>query len=225
MRFDAFLQQFSAVPLIDLPMILQISGESRAKTLQQLHLWARKGLVLRLRRGIYMLAEVYRKTEPSPYFLANELLRPSYVSTFSAFQQYGLIPEMVVQYTSVTTRTTRTFQNAFGVFRYSALKTDFFWGYRTMTLDGTAVKMAEPEKALLDFFHLTKGAWTEARLMEMRFQSLAQIDWKTLAQYVDRWGSPRLARITQQLRGLYERGIIGEGQTGAESGRTTQRPA
>lgn len=208
MKFDTFLKKFVSVPLLDLPMILQISDESRRKILQQLHQWVKKGLLIHLRRGMYVFADSYRKTEFSPFFLANELMRPSYLSTYSAFHHYGLIPEMVVQYTSVTTRITRIFQNSFGVFRYSSLKKDFFWGYKLLELDGSAIKIAEPEKALLDFFHLAKGEWTEARLIEMRFQNCDQLDWKKVTHYANRWGSPRLKKITKKLEELYERRVI-----------------
>lgn len=209
MKFDAFLQQFVSLSVIDLPMILQISGESRQKTLQQLHQWVKRGLLLHLRRGMYTFADVYRKARLSPFFLANELMRPSYLSTRSALSYYDLIPEMVVQQTSVTTRITKTFQNSFGVFRYSFLKKDFFWGYKLVDMEGTSIKIAEPEKALLDFFHLAKGEWTEARLIEMRFQSLEQLKWRKLGKYANRWGSPRLLRITKTMEALYERGVIG----------------
>lgn len=61
----------------------------------QLSNWEKKGLIIRLKRGLYVLNENDRKIEPSRIFLANSLYSPSYVSTAYALGYYDLIPEKV----------------------------------------------------------------------------------------------------------------------------------
>ena len=56
-------------------------------------------------RGMYTFADRYRRVPVSPAALANALYSPSYVSGLWALGFYGLIPEGVSSYTSVTTRT------------------------------------------------------------------------------------------------------------------------
>jgi hypothetical protein len=68
-----------------------------------------------------------------------------------------------------------------------------FFGYRPVTIDGQPVLMAEPEKALLDLWHLERGRWDERRMRGMRFQGFEMVDPDTLRRYAARFGSPRLA--------------------------------
>ena len=55
--------------------------------------------------------------------------------------------------------------------------------------------IAEPEKALLDFWYLEKGTWNEARMMEMRFQNGDTIDTGKLRSYAERVQPRRLGKI------------------------------
>ncbi|MBN1863437.1 MAG: hypothetical protein JW808_00905 [Victivallales bacterium] len=119
---------------------------------------------------MYAFGSDFRKTDVNPAELANLLYFPSYLSTSWALGFFGLIPEKVVVYTSITSRDPKTFRNAFGHFRYRHVKRDFFFGYRTVEVGGRKVLLAEPEKALLDFWYLEKGDWGESRLEEMRLQ-------------------------------------------------------
>ena len=54
--------------------------------------------------------------------------------------------------------------------------------------------VAEPEKALLDHWHLTPGEWTPARMTEMRYQHTDHVEAVTLRAYAERFRSPRLWR-------------------------------
>ena len=153
-----------------------------------------------LRRGMYTFAERYRRAPVSPAALANALYSPSYLSGLWALGFFGLIPEGVAAYTSVTTRTPRRFDNPFGAFRYAAVKRSFFFGYRTVSVAGAEVVMARAEKALLDLFHLGSGEWNRPRMVEMRFQQTALVDQRRLQAYARRMGKPRLLRAVQVWR-------------------------
>ena len=78
----------------------------------------------------------------------------SYLSLESALVWYGFIPEIVYGYTSVTARITRTFKNVCGRFIYRHVKSELFWGYVQMKTDHGPYLLAEPGKALLDYFYL-----------------------------------------------------------------------
>lgn len=199
MKFDALLHYVQSAPWFDLALLSQLSGEPKRQLAVQLHHWGSQGKLMTLRRGLYSLTDLYRKSPLSPLRLANELYRPSYLSGLWALSYYGIIPEKTVTYTSVTTRVTRTFQNPLGTYAYSSLKEEFFFGFVSARI-GEAVWIAEPEKALLDYWHLTPGKWTEDRLGEMRFQNLEQLNLKNLSDYAERWASPRLKRAVKTLQ-------------------------
>ncbi len=176
----------------DLATAVQLSGQPRAELVVQLHRWGKAGKLASLRRGMYVLAPPYRRSKINPAQLANEIYAPSYLSNHWALGFYGLIPEKVVAYTSVTSRVPKTFANDFGTFSYRNVKPAFFFGYRRFEIDGAPVLMAEPEKALLDLWHLEAGMWNQARLSEMRFQNMELVDPLRLADFAARFRSPRL---------------------------------
>lgn len=202
MKYDQLIQAVGQLPWFDLPLLTQLSGEPKRQLTTQLHQWTLSGKLLSLRRGLYTLADAYRKARLSSLQLANEMIKPSYLTGLWALSYYGLIPEKVTAFTSVTTRVTREFQNAFGTFAYSSLKTDYFWGFVSVPIEGTQVWIAEPEKAVLDYWHLQRGEWTDARLMEMRFQNTEQLDFEKLDRYAEKWASPRLRLFTERFKKL-----------------------
>ena len=202
MRFDSFVIMLGEQPYFDLATVVQLSGEQRAKTRTQLYRWIKAGKVVSLRRGVYALADVYRHGSMHPACLANVLYRPSYLSGLWALGFYGLIPEKVVIYTSVTSRVPRRFENTFGVFDYRHVKRGAFFGYRISEIQQDKVLMADPEKALLDLWYLSEGEWTVARMAEMRFQHRDAVDASKLRTYAAVFDSPRLMRAVDVWCGM-----------------------
>ena len=71
--------------------------------------------------------------------------------------------------------------------------------------------VAEPEKTLLDHWHLAPGEWTETRLAEMRYQEHGLVDGDRLLECAARFRSPRLERAAGRwlkLAGEEERGTV-----------------
>jgi hypothetical protein len=162
-----------------------------------------------LRRGFYAHAAPYASAELNPAELANALHAPSYLSTLWALGYYGIIPERVVTFTSVTSRSPRTFENSLGVFRYQHVKPSAFFGYRLVQMGGRPVLIAAPEKALLDLWYLEKGQWGRARMTEMRFQNFEIVDAKALESSAARFGSRRIAVAVEEWKALVRRETAG----------------
>jgi predicted transcriptional regulator of viral defense system len=172
MNIQAFLALAAAQPYFDLPMALHWAGTDRQSLLMQLTRWTRAGYLTSLRRGLHTVAEPFRKRSHSAPELANAIYSPSYLSLEWALSHYGLIPEAVPVFTSVTSRVTRTFENPLGRFGYRHIQPRFFTGFSRRELLGADVYIAQPEKALLDFLYLSSGEWSAARNGEMRWQNL-----------------------------------------------------
>ena len=187
MKWPIFLKELGNLTLFDLPTAVQLAGEPRVQVTAQLSRWIRNGKLIPLRRGLYAIGDMYRKASLSPVQVANEVYRPSYLSCLWALSFYGLVPDAVPVYQSVTTRATRRFTNQVGSFTYSSVKTTLFWGAATRTIDGACFSIAEPEKALLDLWHLSPGEWTADRLHGMRFQQTNLVDAPRLRGYAARW--------------------------------------
>ncbi len=198
MKFVSLVALTGNLAAFDLPLLVQAFDDRREVIRVQLSRWMSQGKVVGLRRGMYTLAEIYRRATLTPALLANELYRPSYLSGLWALGFHDLIPERVVCLTSVTPRGPRRFENPFGVFEYRNLRQDACFGYQAMPYAGGTLLVAEPEKALLDHWHFSPGEWTVERLDEMRYQNLNVIDTKRIASYAARFRSPRLDRAVQR---------------------------
>ncbi len=202
MKYQDLVRIIGQEGFFDLASVVQLTGERRESIRMQLHRWCKDGKLLALRRGMYAFPEVGGSRAVNPAELANKIYKPSYLSTYWAMGCYGLIPEKVVTFTSVTSRVTRAFSNALGVFKYQSVKQSAFFGYRPVNIGNKKVIMAEPEKALLDLLYLEQGAWGEERMEAMRFQNPDVINLEKLRFYAERYQSPRLVKAVGAWAGV-----------------------
>ena len=198
MNFESLAKLTGAIPCFDLPLLVQAFDDKRQVIRVQLSRWMKQGKIIGLRRGMYTLAGMYRHAALTPAALANQLYRPSYLSGLWALGFHDLIPERVVWLTSVTPRLPQRFENPFGFFDYRNIKQDCFFGYRKVCQGETDIMVAEPEKALLDHWHLTAGEWTTERLEQMRYQHVGLVGEDRLRGYAERFRSKRLDRAIQR---------------------------
>jgi len=130
------------------------SPGSRQELLNQFTRWQKKGLLIQLRRGMYLLNTNDRRINPSRSYLATQMYTPSYVSLEYALGVYGLIPERVEDVTSITTKKTRRIVNELGTFSYQHVTPAVFKGFKAAKDDQALTYfIAEPEKAVLDFIY------------------------------------------------------------------------
>lgn len=120
---------------------------------RQLVEWQKSGYITKLRNGYYCFSDL-AKSEEILYYLANQLYKPSYISLASALSFYNLIPEAVFSITSVGTLKTTSFDTTYGRFEYRSMKPSLFFGYRLVEINNLTIKIAEPEKIILDYCYL-----------------------------------------------------------------------
>jgi predicted transcriptional regulator of viral defense system len=133
--------------------------------------WAQKGLLIRLKKGIYTFPE-YRHQDNIGFYLANKMYMPSYISLHSALSYYGLIPEVVTQVTSVSALKTAKFTNPFGTFSYKTIGSYLMFGYVPKTaFNDLQIRFATPEKALLDLLYLYPFYNSEAEIEALRIDA------------------------------------------------------
>ena len=183
------------------------AGNNLAQIRLQFNRWVKGGSLIKLHKGLYTLAEPYRKDKLELYCIANGLRSASYVSLQSALAWYGLIPEFVPVVTSVTTGRPRLIETPMGIFDFRHIKKSFFWGYRQVELAaGQTAFIARPEKALLDLLYLTPGSDKEEFIEELRIQNIEQIDRAVLQQFAKKSRSPKLQRAFLNIERIIDRG-------------------
>src|SRR5690606_22192554 len=82
--------------------------------------------LIRLKKGLYVVAPKVSKSEISRELIANHLYGPSYISLESALSYYGLIPERVYNVRSVTAKRARKYSTPLGAFEYRTVPADYF---------------------------------------------------------------------------------------------------
>jgi predicted transcriptional regulator of viral defense system len=181
--------------------LLQVGEVIPAHLQKQLSRWVKSGKLIQLRRGLYTLAEPYRKENPHPFTIANQLVAPSYVSLQSALAYYNLIPEDVPNVTSVTSRKrTGVYTTPIGNFTYHSVQMAWFTGFRLYEVTNTQKAfLARPEKALLDLIYLTPNGEEPAFLDTLRLQNINTLDFNWLQGFVQDLGKHKLIKAVDNL--------------------------
>ena len=171
-----------------------------------LHHWQRAGYIVPLRQGWYAFAD-YIQQPDFARFIAGKICAPSYISLHTALSFYGIIPEAVVEITSVTTQKTCRYENAFGQFSYQTIRPRLFWGFEPKTMrDGKQYMMATPEKAIIDLLYLYPQYSTPDEMRELRFDEdwmREELNKERLLEYAGRINSPTLNKRIHILLKAY----------------------
>ncbi len=171
--------------------------------------WIASGEILRIKRNLYTFPE-YLQIPDSALFLANQIYQPSYISLHTALHFHGVIPEEVVQFTSVSTLKTAFFQNAFGSYSYHHISSKYMFGYDLLRTEGQVpfvIRMASPEKALIDLLHLYPEYRTRKDMLDLRLNEdfmKSGIDRKKMQDHVKHIDSPLLTKRVDLLMEVYD---------------------
>jgi predicted transcriptional regulator of viral defense system len=57
----------------------------------------RDGLIIPVKKGLYIAGPALNSGKPEPFLLANHILGPSYISLETALAYHGFIPERVYE--------------------------------------------------------------------------------------------------------------------------------
>lgn len=165
---------------------------------RRLYEWQLKGYILKLRNSWYCLPE-FLKEPYSTWIIANTVHAPSYISLESALSFYGILPEGVHMCTSVCTNRTLRINMAGHEFEFSRLREKHYSGYRLEDsgTNGRRLRIADPEKALVDFFYLRTSYNSEDEIRELRFieaSLLEGLDREKLLTYTEMFATIALEK-------------------------------
>lgn len=131
----------------DASACLQISKSQASKILDNL---VKSNRFVRLMRGKWATSH-----QIDPLILPENLTAPfpSYISLQTALFYHGIISQIPHTIYAVSLARTKQFKTSFGNISIHHLHPDFFFGYENIGL----IKMATPEKALIDILYLSPG--------------------------------------------------------------------
>jgi predicted transcriptional regulator of viral defense system len=174
--------------------------------------WKQKGYLIKLTNKWYIFSNV-ANTNGLSYLISNAICQPSYISLESALCFYELISsnsinsnyfnfsdENTIQ--AITKHKTVVYHNDRGVYSYRKIKPEFYFGFDTLEIDGKPIKMANPEKALIDFLYFNANLNSLSKLTSISWniQTLGQLDWKKLSSIQLIIGSKALDRRMDLLK-------------------------
>ena len=135
--------------------------------LRRISEWVKKGYIkIIINRHYYFCDKSFSETEL--FFISNKLLEPSYISLESALSYYGFIPEGVFSITAVSSKRKIKFETPLSFFTYNKIKPSMFFGYKLIKPAENEIKMAEPEKAIIDYLYLNPELKSEDDFYELR---------------------------------------------------------
>ena len=157
MQLEKKLSSFGGVPLTHGALVSMLK-EYRSPNDKIVRL-IDTGWLVPIKKGLYAVSPERTAIPISIPLVANLLYGPSYVSMDYALFHYGMIPERVVEVTSMTTRRGKVYDLPIGRFSYMHSPLDFYpVGIdRIVNTDKTGFLMASPEKALCDKLVFTRN--------------------------------------------------------------------
>ena len=154
--------------IIRVDQLSRIVGGSNGRRQGLVNRALKKNELLRLQRGLYILAARYRQHPIHPFALAQGLAPGSYISFETALSYHGWIPEKVFTTASVVPgRKSRKYDSELlGNFTFTPLATEKGYFLELVTrhqIDGQTVLIAAPCRALMDLVCLRKVVWQGMR--------------------------------------------------------------
>lgn len=165
--------------------------------------WQKKEYLTKIINGWYCFNQTY-ENENIVWLTANRVRQPSYISLHTALSYYSIIPEAVYTTTSVTTNKTVHYNTHPGNFSYHSISPGLYgFGQKLIDYSGKSsdatilprkLLIAEPEKAVLDFFYLFPYYRSEKELRDLRFdpETISGMNNEKLYQYLDRFENKAL---------------------------------
>jgi predicted transcriptional regulator of viral defense system len=144
-----------SLPVFTLREALRILGYEYNTGRMQISRWAKMGHLVRLKNGLYALKGPLDRGEIPEYYIANRLYAPSYISLESALSFYNLIPETAFAVTSISPKLTRKFAILQTSYVYRSVQPRFFTGYVIDRQGSFSIRIAEKEKAVIDYLYFT----------------------------------------------------------------------
>jgi len=168
------------------------------------------GELVRVRRGLYCLAQAYRGTPLNLFALAQYIYGPSYISLESALSHHGWIPEAVYTITSTCLGESKTFRTPVGTFSYSTVPQNTLYAAvtrETNDVGGEVTLIARPLKALADYVYVYRKNWVtpEPALGSLRIdpEQLADVSPDDIDETMENYRSKRVLRFLSGLRREY----------------------
>lgn len=212
MKID-LLKPLEKVPYFTIAGFKQVlnADESDAQRVREmLSRWVKKGHIIRLKKGVYMMRRFYELHQNHASFtpaVSAIILPQSYVSLEYILQREGLITEVTYPLTAITPKNTRKIENSLGTFVYRHIRLPLYTGFNQEIFFGVIFNQASVAKALFDYFYLRPlprslraHSMNLAEDLRLNLDELSSEVKDEFASYIKLCSSPKMVFILDNLR-------------------------
>ena len=178
------LEKFGIIP-VDYTTVVTALGNYKSPK-DKLSGLENSGDLIRLKKGLFVVASKIHNQQISKQLIANHLYGPSYVSLESALSFYGLIPERVYSTRSMTLKRGKIFSTPLGDFDYVKTSAAYFKiGVRQEIInDQYAYLIGTPEKSICDMIIATPSLRLQSvKAMQIYLEEDLRMDLSAMATF------------------------------------------
>ncbi len=162
--------------------------QTRQVTRNLVHKLQNNGWLIRIKKGVYFISELNTLgyLTLNPYKTAQIISKDSYVSFENALQYHKMFNQLLKSFSSVSLKQYRdkTIDNTTFIFKKT--KPDKFYGWQEEKVDNYSVKIATPEKAMIDILNFNRNLYSIDLVIEIFKEYLDEINLKRLVDFSER---------------------------------------
>lgn len=162
---------------------------SQGSAYKRINLLAQAGWFRRIKRGLYLVIDnltARSQIDISLSRVANALVNESYVSLSHALSSYQMFDQSGQTVVSITWQEGKRYKVDNYAFRFSHVKKNMYFGFREKLEQGKIVRIAEAEKALIDYLYLDKSFVSASLVFEKLRDYHQELDLEKLQTYAAR---------------------------------------
>jgi predicted transcriptional regulator of viral defense system len=176
-KYETLLKSgFTVFDISDLSMIWEY--DTNVKTALLAKYYEEKGKLIRLKNGVYTIAD-----NPEPFEIAQKILSPSYISFHSALKYHGVVFQWYESISSASIHR-RTIKAKETTYEYCQLKADIFFNPEGIESTGK-YNIASIERAICDTLYLDSKAY---------FDNISKVDIQKLKRISTIYNKPSLTK-------------------------------
>lgn len=202
MKFEQLRKKLLTYPIFTFNDIVKwFPQENPATARLQLSQWGKKGLLTRIKNGLYLFPETELGDQ---FYAAQKIYYPSYISLETALNYYGIIPDVAQMVTCITPMTTAEFRTPLGTFWYRHIKKEYFFGFEVISEKKFSYHIALPEKALVDFIYFHFPLLSQAdSFEEERFEFDKDFSWDRCVNMASQFKRKSIKKIVFKIKKWY----------------------
>ena len=199
MNYLDFNRQFKKFKIFSLNDIKKADPGFYRARLNELQ---KKGYLIKIINKYYIFSDL-TVDEAMLFFIAHKIHSPSYISCEMALSYYSVIPESVFQIISVNAKKTCIFNTPIATFKYQKLKSNFMFGYQLIKSQTIFFKIADLEKAILDYLYFHRELKTNLDFDSLRFNKMLlaeKLNLQKLTNYLKIYENKQLTKRVDALK-------------------------